>query len=75
MPVCVAREKHEDALPLLKSSLEILQRNLGPEYPAAAEARFYLALVHASNPLLEAERSEIYDQLEQVGPGILCMQL
>ena len=43
-----------------------MQHGMGSDYPAAGEARFYVALVHASNPLLEAEKHEIYKELEQV---------
>ena len=59
-------DRHEDALPLLKASQSTMQHSMGKNYPAAGEARFYIALSHASNPLLEAEKHEIYSELEQV---------
>ena len=57
-------------MPLLKASLETLEHSMGSDYPAAGEARFYIALAHAANPLLEAENHEIYKQLEQVPPPL-----
>ncbi|KAK9805793.1 hypothetical protein WJX73_000212 [Symbiochloris irregularis] len=63
--ILVAVQRYDDALPLLKSAKATLEGNLGKEYPAAAEARFYIALAHAANPFLEAEKQEIQEQMSQ----------
>ena len=64
--VPAALQRRDEGLPLLKASHATLKRNMGQGYPAAAEASFYIALVHAENPLLEAEKTEIFNQLQQV---------
>lgn len=66
LAVPAAMGDQQEGLKLLKGALGILQHSMGENYPAAGEARFYIALTHASNPLLEAERREIYKELEQV---------
>ena len=61
-----ASQQYKDALPLLDASRATLERNMGKEYPAAAEASFYIALAHAANPLMEAEKDEIHSELARV---------
>lgn len=70
--MCAATKRYDEALSLLKASRSTLCDRMGREYPAAAEAGFYIALAHASNPFLEAERDEIFNELEKAGSMYLC---